>query len=178
MAELTTLARPYAKAAFSVARESNDLQVWLETLGLANAISQQKNVQILIFSPGLTWQQKAKTFIDLIGEKLSDKLENFISVLAENNRLNLLPEIYLLFDLYKANLEKSVEVDIKTAFDLSAAMEKKLVETLTKKLDREVSLHASVDKSLLGGALIRAGDTVIDGSVRGRLAKLAEAMNA
>ena len=178
MAELTTLARPYAKAAFEAARESNDLRQWLEVLGLANAVSQQANVQELIFSPALSWQQKAETFVGLIGDSVPKQLVNFISLLAENRRLSLLPEIYLLFDLYKAELEKTVEVDVQTAYPLKPDLEKVLAETLAKKLNREVSLHASVDKSLLGGALIRAGDTVIDGSVRGRLAKLAEAMNA
>ena len=178
MAELTTLARPYAKAAFEVAREEKNLQGWLEGLGLATAVSQEENVQALLSSPNKTSDEKSAAFIDVCGDKFDAKLQNFIKVLAENNRLVLLPEVYLLFDLYKASLEKSVEVDITAAYEISPENEKKLAETLTKKLDREVSLHTSIDKSLLGGALIRAGDTVIDGSVRGRLAKLAEAMNA
>ncbi|MFT5083480.1 MAG: F-type H+-transporting ATPase subunit delta, partial [Lentisphaeria bacterium] len=86
--------------------------------------------------------------------------------------------VYQLFDLYKANQEKSIDVVIKTPFKITPALKKKLVAALTKKLDREVTLQTSIDESLMGGALIRAGDMVIDGSLKGRLAKLAEAMSA
>jgi ATP synthase F1 subcomplex delta subunit len=177
MAELTTLARPYAKAAFECARVNKDLQAWSEALTLAANVTANEKVATLLSSPGLTSQQKATAVVELCGDKLTDKQQNFVTVLAENSRLTLLPQVRELFELYKANQEKSVDVDIQSAFDIDSTIEASLAKALTIKLDREVSLKTSVDKSLLGGAVIRAGDTVIDGSVRGKLAKLAEAMN-
>lgn len=177
MAEFTTLARPYAKAAFAVAREEKNLQGWFEALGLAASVAAEEKVQKLIFSPTYSYEQKAQIFLELCGDKFDSKMQAFIRLLVENDRLSLILEISILFDQYKSNLEKTVEVDITSAFEITSELEKKLAETLTKKLEREVSLHTSIDKSLLGGALIRAGDTVIDGSVKGRLAKLAETMN-
>ena len=178
MAELTTLARPYAKAAFEHARDAKDLDGWLKAITLAAEVSLEHQVEAMLFSPNYTDEQKADAFLEICGDKLCDAQKNFVRVMAENKRLGVLPEVHTLFELYKSNQEKTVDVDIQSAFEISKKLEQKLAETLTKKLDREVSLQTSIDESLLGGALIRAGDTVIDGSVRGRLAKLAEAMNA
>ncbi len=174
MAELTTLARPYAKAAFEFAVSAKALQAWSDALNVAAAVSKQEKVGVLLLSPGLTAEQKAASFIELCGKTLDVGQQNFMSILAENRRLSLLPEVSKLFDLFKANQEKSVDVDIQSAFKISSSLEKKLAKALAKMLEREVSLQTSVDQSLLGGAIIRAGDTVIDGSVRGRLRKLAE----
>ena len=100
------------------------------------------------------------------------------AVLAVNKRLSLLPEIYSLFAQYKANQEKTVDVEVVSAFDLADATRDKLAAVLGKKLEREVKVRTSTDRNLLGGVLIRAGDLVIDGSIRGRLNKLAAAMNS
>ena len=97
--------------------------------------------------------------------------------MSHNKRLSLLPEIHRQFELYKANQEKAVDVEITSAFDLPEATVNRLAEALGRKLEREVKVTSTTDRNLLGGVLIRAGDTVIDGSVRGRLNKLAEAMN-
>jgi len=177
MAELITLARPYAKAAFEFAREAKDLQGWQKALSVAAAVSVQADVQGMLASPGMTAPEKAKSFGEICGDAFDAKQQNFIHVLAENARLGLLHQVSELFDLYKANHEKTVDVEIQTAFEMSKELELKLVSTLKAKLDREVELKTVVDKDLIGGALIRAGDTVIDGSARGRLAKLAEAMD-
>mgnify|MGYP003651526447 CR=1 FL=1 len=178
MAELTTLARPYAKAAFEFAREQKDLAGWHEALSQAALTADNDTVETLLSSPSLTSAQKGQKFCELCGDTLNEKQQNFVSVLAENNRLSLLPQVAELFELYKANQEKTVDVEVQTAFEISSELEQKLAATLKAKLDREVALTTTVDKSLIGGALIRAGDTVIDGSARGRLAKLSEAMNA
>lgn len=177
MAELNTLARPYARAAFEFARSAKALASWSTALEVAAAVSQDQKIEVLLSSPNLTNVSKGAAFTDLLADALDAKQQNFVKALAENSRLGLLPQIRLLFDLYKAEQEKVIDVDILAAFEMSPELEKKLVDSLTKKLDREVHLQTSVDKSLLGGALIRAGDTVIDGSVRGRLAKLTEAMS-
>ena len=178
MAELITLARPYAKAAFEFALAEQDLQVWSDMLSLAAAVAQREGMVKVMATPTLTARQKGEIFIEVCGEQLSAKGQNFISNLAENKRLQLLPEIRQLYEAYKSQQEKSVDVEVSTAFELSADTQTKLAKALSAKLDREVNVQSSVDKSLLGGAVIRAGDTVIDGSVRGRLAKLAEAMNS
>lgn len=176
MAELTTLARPYARAAFEFARAEKNLASWSEALGLVAAINEEVSIKKVLASPSLTAEQKSAAYIDVCGDSLSASQQNFLKVLSENKRLPLLDEIHNLFELYKANQEKSVEVDLQSAFAIDSDIEEKLKTTLSKTLDREVNLHTSIDKDLIGGALIRAGDTVIDGSVRGRLAKLAEAM--
>ena len=178
MAELTTLARPYAKAAFEYAHAANALQTWSDMLALAAAVAQQDGMQKVLISPSYTAEQKAATFVDVCGDQLNAQGQNFVRVLAENDRLELLPEIDQLFDVFKANQEKSIDVEVATAYELGSDVQDKLAKALSAKLDREVKVSSSVDKSLLGGVLVRAGDTIIDGSVRGRLTKLAEAMNS
>jgi len=178
MAELTTLARPYAKAAFEFSLAANQLQAWSDMLALAAAVAQQDGISEVLGSPAMTSQEKGTAFINVCGDQLNDKASNFVRVLADNQRLSLLPEIFQLFELMKSNQEKSIDVEVATAFALSDDLENKLAKALSAKLDRDVKVHSEVDKTLLGGAVIRAGDTLIDGSVRGRLAKLAEAMNS
>lgn len=178
MAELTTLARPYAKATFEAADAAGALAQWSEMLKLVAAVSQQEAMTQVLASPSLTTEQKAKAFVEVCGDEIDAKAANLIGALADNNRLALLPEIQQLFELLKAQREKSVDVVVTTAFALSGELQDKLAKSLSTKLDREVNLSTEVDASLLGGALVRAGDTVIDGSVRGRLTKLAEAMNS
>ena len=178
MAELTTLARPYAKAAFEHAQAQQQLANWSAMLGLAAAVSQDDTMQRLLKAPRLTSAQKAATFIDVCGDKFDAQAQNFIRVAAENDRLQLLPEISSLFDLYKAEQEKSVDVEVTSAFALNQEQQDKLAKVLSARLSREVRLHATEDASLIGGVVIRAGDLVIDGSVRGKIAKLAEALKS
>ncbi len=178
MAELSTLARPYAKAAFEVARQESDLDSWSSMLGTSAAGAGQESVRAMLTDPSLSTERVAGAFIDILGESVGAKGQNFIRLLAENKRLVLLPEIAGLFDTLKANQEKSVDVEITTAFEVSSEISDKLANALKDRLQREIRLATSVDKTLIGGAVIRAGDTVIDSSVRGKLKKLAEAMNS
>ncbi len=178
MAELTTLARPYAKAAFEFAKGANALGNWAEMLSVAAAVSQSDTVAKVLASPTLTAAQKGETFVDVCGDAINDKGQNFIRNLAANKRLGLLPQISDLYEQFKAQLEQSVEVDVTSAFELSETTLDKLAQALKTNLGREVKVQGSVDSSLIGGVVIRAGDTVIDESIKGRLAKLAEAMNA
>jgi F-type H+-transporting ATPase subunit delta len=178
MAELSTLARPYARAAFEYAAAANDLAQWASQLATAAVVAKATNMVKVLSSPSLTSDQQAQQFIAVCGDELNDKAQNFIKVLAENKRLSLLPQISALFEEFKANREKSVEVEVATAFELDAAIQEKLAKALSGKLERDVSLHTVVKQDLLGGVVVRAADIVIDGSVRGRLNKLAEAMNS
>lgn len=178
MAELSTLARPYAKAAFEYAVSANDLAGWSTELETAAAVAQAENMVKVLTSPSLTSEQQGSYFVEVCGDALSASAQNFIKVLSENKRLALLPEISALYEVFKANREKSVDVELFTAFELDMATQEKLATALSGTLEREVNMRAIIDKDLLGGVLIRAADVVIDGSIRGRLNKLAEAMNS
>ena len=178
MAELSTLARPYAKAAFEYAVEAGDLQGWSDSLGTASSVAKQSTVDQLLSSPSSTSAEQAAVLTGICGESLSSAGKNFICILSENRRLKLLPQIAHQFEIMKANQEKAIEVDVASAQPLDEEQQEKLTEALSKKLERKVNMQVSLDKSLLGGAVIRAGDTVIDGSIRGRLTKLAESFNS
>jgi F-type H+-transporting ATPase subunit delta len=178
MAELTTLARPYARAAFEVAVESESLSAWSKDLDLVSAVVGETVVKAALSSPSLTGEKQAQMVIDLCGDEISAAAKNFIAILADNKRIGLMREIVKLFETLKANQEKKVDVNITSAFELSEGIEAKLTASLKEKLQRDVILHSEIDSTLIGGAIIRAGDLVIDGSVRGKLSKLAEAMKA
>ena len=178
MAELSTLARPYARAAFEYAAQAGELQSWSDSLSTAGSVAQQSNVVDLLSSPSVTAQQQATALIEICGDALDERGQNFLTVLSENHRLQLLPEISLQFDVLKANREKAVDVELVAAHELDAEQQQKLSDALSAKLERKVNMQVSLDKSLLGGAVIRAGDLVIDGSIRGRLAKLAESLHS
>lgn len=178
MAELTTLARPYAKAAFEVAAFDDSLQNWSSMLTQVAHVVSNASVSELLASPSLTGERQAKIVIDICGDEINAQVQNFVTVLSENKRLVLLPEIVGLFDIFKAEQEKTVDVEISTAFALVDETEKKLAQAIKVKLNREVKIHSQIDKNLIGGTVIRAGDLVIDDSVRGKLQKLAEAMGS
>jgi len=178
MAELSTLARPYARAAFEYAREHEALDSWAQQLATASAVVGEERLESLLDNPALTAEQQARTVNEVCGEELGAQMKNFIAILADNKRLALLPEVQSQFMQFKTNLEKSVDVEVVSAFDLADEIQEKLAGVLSKKLERDVNISTRTDEHLLGGVLIRAGDMVIDGSVRGRLNKLAEAMNS
>ena len=178
MAELTTLARPYAKAAFEFAQAASNVQSWYEALEVSAAVAGQAQVKQALAASGLSAQQKASVFVQVCGDQLDEKQQNFIRTLASNKRLALLPYIKELFARMKAQQEKTIDVEVTAAYELPVDLINKLAQALSAKLDRKVSVQGSVDKSLLGGVVIHTGDTVIDGSVRGRLAKLAEALKS
>lgn len=178
MAELSTLARPYAKAAFEYALDQDQLTQWHQQLATAVAVVAHERVGAALTNPALTAAQQAQQLGELCGDALSAPVRNFIAILAANKRLVLLPQISELFDQYKANREKTVHVEVVSAFDLADSMRDRLAEALGRKLERQVNVQTSTDSNLLGGVVIKAGDLVIDGSVRGKLDKLAEAMNS
>ena len=178
MAELSTLARPYAKAAFEYADQAGQLQGWSDSLAIAGAVAEQPNVVKLLASPTYTAKQQAAVLVEICGYALSAAGQNFLAVLSEHRRLQLLPEISRQFEILKANREKAVDVEVISAQLLTDDQQQQLSDALSAKLERKVNMQVRLDKSLLGGAVIRAGDTVIDGSIRGRLAKLAESLHS
>ncbi len=175
MAELSTIARPYTKAAFETAHEQKALDKWSEMLALAAQATQDEQVSNLLSNPALRTDQKAELVLEICSGA-SEQVKNFISVLAENNRLLVLPEISSLFDRLKAEQQKSVDIEVTSAFKMTKEQQTKLAQALGKKLDREVNINSSIDKGLIGGLLIKTEDLVIDGSIRGKLAKLSEAL--
>ncbi|MBJ55568.1 MAG: F0F1 ATP synthase subunit delta [Gammaproteobacteria bacterium] len=178
MAESITLARPYAKAAFEVALADKALAQWSEMLTTLAAVSADAKVSSLLKNPALTAKQQSDALLEICGDAISDKGQNMIKLLAENRRLGLVAQIRQIFEVFKAAQEKSIDVDVATAFEPSDALVEQLTQALQKRLDRQVKLHAHVDQRLIGGAVIRAGDTVIDNSVRGKLNKLAESLSS
>ena len=178
MAQFTTLARPYAKAAFNTAEASGQLAVWSKGLAVLAAVARQPRVAGFLADPARNSGEQAQTLIDLCGNELDPKVQNFVLVLAANKRLGLVADIVELFEQLKAERERTVDVDVVSAFPMDAAAQQQLSTLLKQKLQRDVKLSASVDSSLIGGVVVRAGDTVIDSSISGRLKKLAEAMSA
>ena len=177
MAELSTLARPYAKAAFEYASEAGWLASWETMLGVAAAVARNEKVARMLSSPAYTSSRQARQFIELCGEGITPQVGNFIHLLAEHKRLPLLPFISEQFNALKAELDKTIDVTIATAFPMNPLEIEILARSLGEKLARRVQVISESDESLIGGVVIRAGDTVIDGSVRGRLARLKEAVS-
>ena len=123
-------------------------------------------------------QKKAELILEVAEDGVTEQVRNFFAVLADNRRLTLLPEISALFNTYRADLERTVDIEVTAAYELTDEQQQKLAQALSSKLERKVSLAASSDKSLIGGAIIRTGDLVIDASVRGKLTKLADALGS
>ena len=173
MIEPTTLARPYARAAFEHARAVGDLAAWQTALSELAAITADPKVAAAMRDPNQTAEQRAMTLSGLAGEAMPPAVANLLAIMADNGRLALLPEVAMLFDQLKQAVESTVAVHVTSAYPLSNAETQQLADTMQEKLARSITLTSETDPSLLGGALIRADDLVIDGSVRGRLNKLA-----
>lgn len=176
MSELNTVARPYAQAAFDLARETNALAQWSEMLGFAAAVSADDAMREAIDSPNLLVTEQADLFVQVCGDQLDDQGRNFVKLLAENRRITLFPEIAALFDELRADAEGTLEATVISAKPMSDAQQQEMASALKARFDRDVVLKVEVDESMVGGAIIRAGDTVIDGSVRGKLEKFAHAL--
>ncbi|MGD8926242.1 MAG: F0F1 ATP synthase subunit delta [Thioalkalispiraceae bacterium] len=176
MAEKSTIARPYAVAAFGLAQEQGELAKWSDMLGFAAVVTTDEAMQNYINNPAIDQDKLTRLFIEVCADQLNDMGTNFIKVLIANKRLNVLPEIAYLYNQLRAEAEKTVEAEVISAFPLTDAQKDSLVAGLKKRLGREVNLVSKVDENLLGGAIVRAGDLVIDGSVSGQLSKLQTAL--
>ncbi len=178
MAEPSTVARPYAEAAFKLADEAGALAKWSEMLGALAQVGQDQRVRAAVADPNLSDAQVAGLFISVLAGKLTGDAENFVRVLAENNRLVLLPQIRVQFEALKDQREGVVEAEVSSAFELSDAQLHDLVQRLEKKTGRKVRAQVSVDRELIGGVKIVLGDKVIDGSARAQLGALEAALKA
>lgn len=176
MAELTTLARPYAKAAFEFAKEHNSLDNWSGALGFLAQVVDNASVQQMIANPATSDAQMLEMLKEVAGDQLNEFTGNFLHLLVENDRVELLPDIAAVFEIMKLEAEGTVDVDVTSVEPVSDEYRERLIEVLRKRLGRDVRLHCAIDESLIGGALIRAGDLVIDGTVRGRLDQMTGAL--
>lgn len=174
MSDSTTIARPYAKAIFEHALAEKKLAQWsVNLITLAQAVLTPEAIQF-IANPMSTVKQHVELLQDVIKAESNkdESANNLIGLLAANKRLMLLPEISVLYEAHRAEQEKTLEVDVSSYSDLSTAQQERLIESLSQRLQRKVALKIIIDPTLLGGAIIQAGDLVIDGSIRGKLNKL------
>lgn len=176
MAEIATLARPYANAVFGLARSAGRLTEWSPMLALLARAVETDQVRELVAAPSLAPAVKAHQLIDVVREDIDDRCRRFVNVLADNHRLELLPEIAAQFEALKAEAEKTVDVEITAAVELTDEQVDAYTQALRQRFDQDVNVSVDIDPGLVGGAIVRAGDTVIDGSVRGRLTRLVESL--
>ena len=174
--ELTTCARPYAKAAFEYARNESLLARWSEMLSLCASVTAYQKVVDTLSNPQLSGEQQADIIIGLCQDSLDKSFENYLRVLSEHRRLQLLPEIAVLYAQLRAEEERSQKVHVTSAYPLSSEQQEKLAEKMAARLGRSVQIETEIDSSIIGGVIVKAGDMVIDGSLRARLNKLADAM--
>ncbi|HVP08620.1 MAG TPA: F0F1 ATP synthase subunit delta [Burkholderiales bacterium] len=176
MAEPSTIARPYAEAAFKLADAQGKLAEWSATLANLAAVAADARVRAAIGDPNLPAAKVAGLFIAILAGKLSGEAENFVRVLAENGRLDVLDEVRSQYEALKNEREGVMEAEVYSAFEMDAAQTADLVARLEKKTGRKVRAKVSVDKSLIGGVMIVLGDKVIDGSARAQLGALQAAL--
>ena len=178
MADKTTIARPYATAAFQEARGENRLGPWSDAIRAAAAVVTDPRVEPLLGNPRVTSDELAQLVIDISGPEVGEHGANFVRTLAENHRLAYLPEISALFDELKDEAEKVIDVTVTSAAPLDEAQRQTLAAALVKKLNRGIRMHCHTDPSLLGGAVLQAGDLVIDGSLRTQLNRITYELTA
>ncbi len=171
--DATTIARPYAEAVFARAVETDQLDLWSDTLDMLATAAKDPSLSALIASPKLDKAQMTDLMLDIGGSRLSDEGQNLVRILVENGRLSVLPEIASLFEVRKAEHQGLLEVEVKSAFAIQPVLEQQLAEALKRKLGREIRITSEQDPELIGGFRLRAGDMVIDGSVSGQLSQLA-----
>ncbi|MBF7683452.1 F0F1 ATP synthase subunit delta [Acinetobacter sp. B5B] len=172
MSELLTLARPYAKAAFSYAAEQGVTDNWSNALQMLSAAVQDEAFSAYLNRPEITPEGQLKLLTHVLGEAQSEALSKFILLLAENDRLALLPQVLTEYEELKSQRNKIVDIDIESAFPLTAVQEQLLIQALEKRFNSGVKVSVSVNPALIAGVVIRAGDQVIDDSALSKLEKM------
>ncbi|MFV2055563.1 MAG: F0F1 ATP synthase subunit delta [Thiohalomonadales bacterium] len=172
MAETSTIARPYAQAIFSLAQEESQLAQWSDMLQFCSVVATDSDMRDIIANSLVSKDQLTKLFIEICADVLNDYGKNLVKLLVENHRLAVLAEIAAQFETLKSEAEKTIEAEIVAAYEITAKQKTTITAKLAARLGREVSLTCRIDKTLLGGAIIKAGDMVIDGSTMGQIQKL------
>ncbi|MDF2939752.1 MAG: synthase subunit delta [Gammaproteobacteria bacterium] len=174
MATASTIARPYAKAAFEYAKEQHAEKAWSTALDNLARLFENKEIQGLLHHPKLTQKELAEVLLEKSLNSLDASIQNFVKILAENSRLSLLPEISLAYEEHVAESQKVCQAILISAEQVDSNYIEQIKKALSKKLNQSVELETEIDESLIGGAIIKAGDLVIDGSVKGQLNRLAQ----
>ncbi len=180
MAEFETAARPYARAFFEMAQEAGQLDAWQDSLTLAAAAAADGEMRDFLDSPDVLPRELGDVFLSVLegaGLEADKDFNNAVRLLAENSRLAALPAIAALFATLKQEAEGKIEVKVRSAHELSDKQQKEIAKSMAKRLGKKVSLTTEIDESLIAGAVITAGDLVIDGSASGRIQKLGQAVN-
>lgn len=172
MQQNTTQARPYATAVFELAQAESDLAAWSEMLRLLNLIVSDSQMQRLLNDPRLDSEFLADFVLDISAERLSEAGRNFVRVLADAGRLSLAPQIYQLFEQRRTESEGVVDVEVVSAYQLEQHEQDKIAAVMAKRFGKKINISARIDGSLIGGMVIRTGDSVIDASIRGKLRQL------
>ncbi len=173
MSEKTTIARPYAQAVFELASDGGNTGEWSDALALLSQVVTNEDMQGLLNNPKVSAEQLFDIVMSIAGENLSGQSQNFVRVLIDAGRLGYAPQIVELFESLRAEAEGTVDVEVRSAYQLEQGQQDKIAEAIAARLGRKVKISATVDNSLIGGAVIRANDAVIDASIRGRLNELA-----
>ncbi|MBT3060283.1 MAG: F0F1 ATP synthase subunit delta [Candidatus Thiodiazotropha sp. (ex Lucina pensylvanica)] len=171
--EKTTIARPYAEAVFAHADETGKLEQWSEMLTFLAAVIDDEDFAPIASNPLVEQDALTRLLLEIAGDHINDEGANLIKLLVQNRRLDVLPEIKTLFNELKADKEQVIDVHVTSAYALKPAQETLIADALKAKLGRDVTISSEQDAELIGGVHIRAGDMVIDGSVRGKLQQLA-----
>lgn len=174
MSELATLARPYATAVFKRSKETGTTEQWSKSLAFISAVLIDKEVSTVVDNPKISKERLSALMLDICQGQVDEEGANFLKLLVQNNRLTLAPTIAELFEALKAESEGYVDVEVTTAYAFSKEEKQSFTSSLEKTLSKKVHMNVTVDKSLIGGVLVRAGDRVIDGSIRGQLQQLAK----
>jgi F-type H+-transporting ATPase subunit delta len=178
MAEARTIARPYAEAVFKLAKANNALPAWSDMLQLAATIASDERIRALIGDPKMPAKRLSALLLSICGDKLSSEGRNFVLLLVENGRVEMLPQVSELFEQLKAQHEGVLEAHITSAFAMSDAQLKDLVINLEAKFKRKIEAKVSVNPELIGGVKVEIGDEVLDASVRGKLEAMAVALKS
>jgi F-type H+-transporting ATPase subunit delta len=176
MEDVSALARPYGLAAFKQAQEEGSIQVWSRMLELLVLVMQDATMRGLIANPKVNDQQLAELIIDVAGDGLSQTGGNLVRILAENERLAEIASVAAVFEQERDRIEGRSHVEVTSAFELTDSQQKSIADSMSKRLGTDVDVSVTVDKALIGGVVIRSGDTVIDASLRGRLSQLGQSL--
>ena len=173
MSEFTTAARPYANAVYDLAEQTGALDSWSDALSNLSAVVNDEQVSALLNNPEMGKQQKGELVTGVLGDKLNKHQQNLVKLMAENGRLTIMADVQEQFEVARAKAENKVDAEVISAFELSAEQTNELVNTLKNKLGCDVTLTTTIDESLIGGVVIKAGDTIIDASMKSQLDSLA-----
>jgi len=173
MADFTTAARPYANAVYDIAKENSALDSWSDALANLAAVVCDAQMSDLLDDPETSKVQKGELILQVLGDNLNQQQQNLVKLMAENGRLKLMPDVVEQFEVARAKAENKIEAEVISAFELTAEQTSELVNTLKNKLGKDVTLTTTIDESLIGGVVIKAGDTIIDASMKSQLDSLA-----